>query len=200
MNRKPNDELRKLFSAYLDGELNSEDRVLVDEYVAADEPARAELAELRTIRRTVRSVKPVAAPRSFAVSAPAAKSRWVWARPLSAVAAAMPGILVVTDLAVVNPGLGARDDAAFESAPPEAGAPVSSAARAAEPADDGAVAQRAPPGEDKTLQATPPAPEVGDESPEFPIAVALRIAQGLSLIALLAGIAALVIGRVNRQT
>ncbi|HEY3107333.1 MAG TPA: zf-HC2 domain-containing protein, partial [Chloroflexota bacterium] len=61
--------VRDELSAYLDGELEPAGRQAVDDHLAGCAECRAELDGLRQTRDLLRAVRPVAPPRSFAITA-----------------------------------------------------------------------------------------------------------------------------------
>ncbi len=156
MARIEQDELGEMLSAYVDGELNAEQRRLVEQLLGEDETARQLLAELRATVGAVASLPRHAAPASIAFEIQGALERSALLEDGRELPAAMPrarrswkaglamaavlGLAVVTGWFVVGPqrGLESNRRQTFD----DAAGPVASSAPAERREDASGVASR----------------------------------------------------------
>ena len=185
-NHQPNIEaVRELLSPYLDGEVTTEERALVEAALAASVELRKDLATLRQTVALLAELPPVAAPRPFTLTAadaptPTPSSRRIWGLPAWLAGWAMVAASLVCVLAIggtlftlqFRSGSPAAEIARLkDSAVPQAAAPQPAPLTATEEAaaqPETEVAPAEPAAEEKMMPA---------ESAEAPAAATEALAQ-----------------------
>ncbi len=171
--RQPNIEaVRELLSPYLDGEVTTEERALVEAALAASVELREDLATLRQTVALLAELPPVAAPRPFTLTAadvpvPIPTSRRIWGLPAWLAGWAMAAASLICVLAIggalftlqFRSGSPAAEIARMQdSAVPQAAAPQPAPLAATEEAaaqPEAELAPAEPAAEEKMMLAEP---------------------------------------------
>lgn len=144
----------ELLSAYLDDQLDSQERERLEAQLATDPALRAELEALRRTVALVRDFVPVPIPRNFILPrtmaarprpAPAMRPRQAWAAPLLTAATAIVSLLFVVVLAGDLLLAGVGNMATAPKAPAQVEVEVTQLALEAPPSDEKVEAERVAP-------------------------------------------------------
>ena len=104
----PHERRDELLSAYLDDDLDASERAELDARLASDPDLGEALEGMRTVRDTLASLEVVRAPRSFAITTPAAPARRGF-RPIDLAARAGTMVAVVAFVVVLAGDLSGGD-------------------------------------------------------------------------------------------
>lgn len=170
-----NDADLELLSAYIDRQLDDDERAALERRLSQEPLLRGVLDELRATVGMLHELEPLRPPRSFAIAAPAPAPRRFWSFQWPAIASALVALICVLTFsyALIRSSSG-ESASAPSAAMQEAAAPTAAAAAAGGAPPDSAMRQAATtaPAAAAPMAAAAPTAAPAAEAPAAPMAAA----------------------------